>query len=314
LVKKSEFRKAVKDPKKAIGIAKSRMDFLTGKLFYKNTAGLQNNLQGSLTKLTTRKINRIDTHKVPDKIISDLKTNGYTNLSYPFDEVLVKQIQKEYNDAIENDEHSFIRTEYEGKVFSRIINSAWKTLPSSQKLVSEYIKNIVEQYFQGYFQVLDITAWRNLHIPREITEKKELYASHWHCDGKNTAIITLFMNLKEVTEKDGPFMIQSRQRTKELIKNGFGSRHDYKLSLGVLEDPKHVVKHVGKAGATLIVNTEECFHRASHPDAEHFRDILQIRFIPSNEPLKDDWPDRCVGTDYEKMSKEKLRDRLQTYT
>ena len=42
--------------------------------------------------------------------------------------------------------------------------------------------------------------------------------------------------------------------------------------------------------------------------------ILQIRFIPSNDPLKDDWPDRCIGTDYEKMSKAKLLEKLQTHT
>jgi len=314
LVKKSEFGKAVKNPKKAIGIAKTRMDNFTGKLLFKNTAGLQNNLQGSLTKFKTRKDTRISKKSVPQNMISDLRTKGFANLDNPFDELLIKQIQKEYNEAIENDKQSFIRTEYEGQVFSRMINTAWKTIPSSQKLVSEYVQDIIEEYFQGYFQVLDITAWRNHHVPKEITEKKELYASHWHCDGKNTAIITLFINLKDVTENDGPFMIQSKQHTKELIKKGFDSRHEYNLPKEVIEDPKHVLKHIGKAGATMIVSTEECLHRASHPTADHFRDILQIRFIPSNEPLNDDWPDRCVGTDYEKLSKEKLREQLQTYT
>ena len=314
LVKKSEFIKALKDPKKAVKIARTRADFTAGKVLYKNTAGLQNNLEGSITKIKTRKDTRTEKSEISEKLISDLQTNGYVNLGTPFDSSLIEQIQKEYLDSIENDDFSFIRTEYEGQTFSRMIKSAWKTLPSSQKLLTDYVKDIISEYFRGHFQVLDITAWRNEHVPKEITDKKELYASHWHCDGKNTTIMTLFLNLKDVSENDGPFMIQSRSRTKELIKNGFKNRHEYGLPHSVVEDPNHVIKHVGSLGSAMIVSTEECLHRASHPEKDHFRDILQIRFIPSNEPLSDDWPDRCIGTDYEKMSKEKLREQLQTHT
>ena len=314
MVKKSEFIKALKDPKKAVEIARIRSDFTVGKIIYKNTAGLQNNLQGSITKFKTRKDTRSKTNNDLKTLISNLKTNGYVSLEYPFDDSLIEKIHQEYIDAINDDKFSFVRTEYDGKTYSRMIKTAWNTIPSSQKLVSEYVQNIFSEYFKGHFQVLDITAWRNEHVPKEITEKKELYASHWHCDGKNTAIMTLFLNLKEVTESDGPFMIQSRPRTKELVEKGFGNRHDYGLPQKEVEDQNHVVKHVGEMGSAMIVSTEECLHRASHPENGHFRDILQIRFIPSNDPLKDDWPDRCIGTDYEKMSKAKLLEKLQTHT
>ena len=39
-------------------------------------------------------------------------------------------------------------------------------------------------------------------------------------------------------EKDGPFTVQSKVRTKELIKAGFGNRDHYDLPLNVLEDSR----------------------------------------------------------------------------
>jgi hypothetical protein len=313
LVKKNEFKKAFKDPKKAIGIAKTRLDFESGKLFFKNTAGLKNNLDGTLTNLSTKKITKKSNSLSHDRVLT-LKTKGYVNFEYPFDTSLLDQIQKEYLLLIENDKTSFVRTEHDGKVYSRMIKTAWKTIPSSQKLITDEIKIFVEEYFQRHFQILDITAWRNYSVETDVSNEKELFASHWHCDGKNTSIITLFINLMNVTENNGPFMIQSKERTKELIKMGFGSRHEYNLPMNIVEDSNHVVSHTGKIGSSMIVTTEECLHRASHPKDGNFRDILQIRFIPSNEPLKDDWSDHCIGIDFEKLSKEKLQKQLQIHT
>ena len=95
MVKKNEFKKAFKDPKKAIGIAKTRLDFESGKLFFKNTAGLKNNLDGTLTNLSTKKITKKSNSLSHDRVLT-LKTKGYVNFEYPFDTSLLDQIQKEY--------------------------------------------------------------------------------------------------------------------------------------------------------------------------------------------------------------------------
>jgi len=304
-VKKEEIPKAIKNPRNAAKVARVRLDSVIGKLLFKNTAGLESNLKGLKTQ---SKIKKTRTKIVPpekeNSYVKELRKNGLVNLGYPFDKSIIQKITKKYNNMIEDDRHSFVRSQYDGKVYSRMINRIGEKIPELEELLSDEIKEMVSEYYQGNFQVLYLTMWRNYHVPPEVSAKKEMFSSNWHCDGGDSTVTTLFVNITEVSNRNGPFHIMSKQRTKELVKMGFKSRHEYKLPNEVMEDPKHVVKHIGKPGSTAWASTILCLHRADNPEPGEFRDILQYRFIPSNEPLREDWIKSCQDSSIEIRNQE----------
>jgi len=294
MVKKDEIPKAIKNPANAVKVARVRLDNVMGKLLFKNTAGLEANLKGIKTQSKIKKTrNKKISLENENPKINELRKNGLVDLGHPFDNVLIKKIKEKYEKMIEDDEYSFVRSEFEGKVYSRMINRIGEKLPEINDLLIDEIKKMVSEYYQGNFQVIYVTMWRNYHVPAEISSKKEIFSSNWHCDGGDSTVTTLFVNISDVTDEQGPFRIVSSERTKELIKMGFKSRYEYNLSEEVMEDPKHVLKHIGTMGSTVWGNTIHCLHRASNPTLDQHRDILQFRFKPSNEPLEEDWIIKC---------------------
>jgi hypothetical protein len=149
------------------------------------------------------------------------------------------------------------------------------------------VRNLLKNYYHGNFKVTRFYFGRNYHVPNQILDKQEVFSNRWHCDGDNTTFVKLFLYLSDVTEKDGPFHIQGKKRTKELIKMGFGNRNNYKISTEELD--KDVTKLKGQKGTIFLCNCQMGLHRAGVPDIGHYRDHIIIQFGPSNKPLSDDW-------------------------
>lgn len=288
-MKKRYIKKAIKNPKNALYVARVNIDQITGRKLFKNDAGLKHNILGKISQLKTKKT--IDV-KAENTKISELDEKGYASLGIPFKTSDVENIISKYKQMIEDDEHSVIRTEYKNKVYSRMISQVYKKIPQIANLLTDEIKDGLKQHYKGNFQVHHVLAWRNYHVPPEIIEEKKLFASNWHCDGRDTSRVTLFINLSDVTEEHGPLHVQSKQRTKELIKMGFRGRHNYNLPEKVMEDPNYVVKNIGPPGTSVLCNPQLCFHRAGIPGPNKIRDIMEIRFKPSNRPLDKDWIDK----------------------
>lgn len=284
-MKKEYVKKGIKNPKNALYVVRVTSDLYIGKKLFKNDAGLGHNLHGILTNLKTKKESIKSIHPKS----SELNINGYITLGNPFNSDDWEKIVKKYNQIIEDENQSSIRTEFEGTVYSRMVDQIYKKIPEISGLLTDEISEIIKQHYKSNFQVHHVLAWRNHHVPPEVIAKKELLASHWHCDGRDTSRITLLVNLSNVTEEHGPLHVQSKQRTKELMSMGFGSRHDYKLSSKIVDDPKHIVKNIGPSGTAVLCNPQLCLHRAGIPSSGKTRDMLEIRFKPSNEPLPDDW-------------------------
>jgi len=288
-LKKRYIKKAIKNPKNALYVARVNIDQITGRKLFKNDAGLKHNILGKISQLKTKKTIDVKTENTK---ISELDEKGYASLGIPFKTSDVENIISKYKQMIEDDEHSVIRTEYKNKVYSRMISQVYKKIPQIANLLTDEIKDGLKQHYKGNFQVHHVLAWRNYHVPPEIIEEKKLFASNWHCDGRDTSRVTLFINLSDVTEEHGPLHVQSKQRTKELIKMGFRGRHNYNLPEKVMEDPNYVVKNIGPPGTSVLCNPQLCFHRAGIPGPNKIRDIMEIRFKPSNRPLDKDWIDK----------------------
>lgn len=292
-VKKS---KKVPFAKKVVNYVGRKVDLSTGKLVYGNTAGLKHNFRGDRDR--SRNKTGLDTFS-DDPRVKQLTDTGILPLGTPYDKELISTLQSKYNKMIEDDRYSFIKFQHEGKVYSRMLYMAFKNFREVGELLTDDIKNLIKGRYQSNFQVTHVMCWRNYHAPAEMLGGKEIFSNRWHCDHSNTAIEKLFVNLSDVTEDDGPFHIMSRSRTKEIIKMGFGDRKNYQLDKNILEDPKYITKATGPAGSALLCNTELCFHRADIPVEGHSRDLIQFKFVPSKEPLHDDWLDRIEGNNRE---------------
>ena len=291
MVKASEIPKAIKNPKNAVKVAHSRFNFSMGKLLFKSTAGLEANLAGRKSRKLMDKHHKKNSSKNP-KILEFQKT-GCISLGFPFDKEVFDKVLEKYNNLIEDDKYSFVRSEYKGKVYSRMINRAHKQIPELRNMITKELLEMFEDHFGGNFQITYTAMWRNYHVPPEVLAEKEIFSSKWHCDGADTEEITLFINLSDVKEDDGAFHLQSKERTKELVKLGFKTRQDPGIPLDVLEDPKYIIKHTGPAGTTVLGNSSVCMHKAGIPEFGHQRDIMQFKIDPSIEPLKENWPELC---------------------
>lgn len=291
-----KFRKALRDPAYAMKGIKKNIDVKAGKLIYKNTAGFQQNRQGEKTKQEVQKSRTKIIVKEHEDTYSSLKNEGMANLECPFDDKLLKGIIEKYNNFIEDDKHSTSRSKFQDKIFSRILNDPLDKIPELKDLLSDKIQKMIKGHYQGNFQVSYFSMWRNYHIPPEIfNEEEEIFANHWHCDTNDTSQTILFTNLMDVTNEHGPLEVQSIKRTKELVKMGFGNRNNYNLPDNIINDPHHIIQHIGPAGSTMWARTMKCFHRATNPTPGKFRDMMQIRLIPSVEPYNDDWPDEALS-------------------
>lgn len=297
MVKKSEIPKAMRNPKKAVEVGYSRFNMAAGKMLFKNTAGLEANIQGWKTRHKMKKThNKVLTKELQNPLVSEIKDKGYVNLGCPFDKNTLNKIIEKYNIIIEDDRYSFVRSQYKGKTCSRMVNRTFRQIPEVKDLLTPKMLDMVEEYYSGNFQVIYTMMWRNYHVPPEIAANNEIFSSYWHCDGADTTASTLYINLTEVKDDDGPLHLQSKSRTKELVKMGFNYRSDYNLPDNVVEDPKFVVKHTGASGSAIWANTCLCLHRAGIPEPEHYRDILQFRFLPSEEPLRERWTEYCIDS------------------
>lgn len=289
---KTKVKTAIKNPRgvitKIVRNSRQKIDIPLGKAIYKNTAGFEFNLKGDLTKFRTKQT-RSEEFEQKDPMVLELSSKGYTKFGYPYDKDLIERLGKRFNELINDEKFSIVRSQFKGKVYSRQLFNIHNNIPEVKYLITDKIISLFQQYFQGPFRAVNIYAFHNKHVPPELAKQHELFSSNWHCDATNTSRIKLFVYLSDVSEKDGPFFAQTIERTRQLIKMGFKSRYNPSLPVEVLENPKYALKFVGNAGCALACNTGLCLHRATMPEEGHLRDLIQIHLEPSNEPLSKDW-------------------------
>jgi len=270
----------------------------SGKIMFGNWAGLKQNLEGSYTNLTTKKITTNFSSDEEKKLCSKLATQGHINLQNLYEDKLIQTILEKFNKAIEDKKNYNIISKYDENIYSLELVKPPITIPESRNLLNNKITIFVKNYFQSYFKLAHFKIWRNYHIPPKLEQRREMFSNWWHCDPTNSSWTKLFVYLDDVTEKNGPFHVQTKGRTKELMKKGFGSRKNYNLPNEVLEDPKYVWHATGKEGTCFMCNCQLGLHRAGVPEPGHYRTCALITFVPSNKPLEKDWQNHLVDQKY----------------
>lgn len=228
--------------------------------------------------------------------VGEFRKNGYASKQTPYPAELMKSIREKFAILIE-DEKNFtfdISADYQGpRNVRRVLNDPLDKIPELSQLLDDNVRAHVEGYYKSYFKVLRIIAWRNYHVPAEHSHHEAL-SNFWHFDQCTTALFNLFINISDVTEKDGPFHILPRKRSDALVRTGYKNRYDYGLPLSVLEDASHVVKLTGPPGTAMYASTPTCLHRAGIPEKGRHRDIVSFQFMPANTRLPDDWAEHFI--------------------
>ena len=280
-----------------------------GKVLYNNERGYEavKNARSTLEilKIKDPDIGRSD---IQNSKILEFCEKGYTLLDNTHSPEILTIIAKQIQKMMEDDRFSIIRTQDDNQIYSRMLNRCTKLIPEIKELVNDDIIEIMREYYGDKFKIKDISVWRNYHIPEKILHNKEIYSSYWHNDdqadwyGNNDEDLKptkIFISIMNITEKNGPLHIQSKERSKDLLEMGFQSRYEYKLSKDVVEDPSHITKHIGHPGTTIWANTRRCLHRAGNPDENKIRDTIQINFIKSDTPFDDNWIERIEDSTVE---------------
>ncbi len=270
--------------KARVGVKKA--DIWAGTKIFKSKVGFVNSVSG-IGKIV----------QVPDPKLSmknpqlfSLIKNGYTPFNNSYDKLLIAKLAEKFNTLMKDEKYSYPYSGLNGKVYKREMINPAVNFPELSKLITDDIIKTAEGYYSnGCFTIKHIACGQNYFVPGEIRKNHEMFSNYWHIDIRETSELKYFVYMSDVLEKDGPFHVQSKSRTKELIKMGFDNRSNYNLPTDVLENPKEVQKMTGPVGTSFFGHAAICLHRAGDPDEGHFRNMIQFQFTPSKEKLKKDW-------------------------
>jgi hypothetical protein len=265
------------------------LDQAVSRYAFGNTAGISNNWAwsggGPRRKLRRALLPAFQGHAS----VRRLDRDGFLVLDQPCDDLKMAPLAAKFTSLIEDDRYSIARASAAARhanlFYSRILSNALTLMPELSGVLDAEVQRLVSAYFGGHFEVLDVLAWRNYGPSAEAAGDLELFSDFWHCDRIPATTLKYFVLLEPVDQRKGPLHIQSRRRTRELMRGAFIERGRYNLPLADIESPDHVVKLTGVRGARALCNTVHCLHRAGRPAPGVTRDILQIQFRPSTRPF-----------------------------
>lgn len=140
------------------------------------------------------------------------------------------------------------------------------------KRINPIIKEL-ESYYNLPIYLLNFKAFRIEYFNNAEDKDLELYANKFHNDGYVMNFFKVFVNLEDVTDKDGPLHLISKEDTKKFIQSSkYRNRDNYNSEF----DKSIVFKNTGKKGSSLIFSPSLCFHKAGVP--EKCRDMIQLVF------------------------------------
>ncbi len=153
-----------------------------------------------------------------------------------------------------------------------------KDLAEIAQLATPSVRAVIEGYIGPGAEIVETAVWRTFHIPNP---NIDAYSNFWHFDRLNIAMVKLFVNLGEpVDRRSGAFRAHGVARSREISRSGYLNRS---IVLGrafrMIEAPEDVFVLEGGLGATALVNTAICLHRAGIPDAGHPRTMACLEFM-----------------------------------
>jgi len=270
----------------------TRANFAVGRRFYADESSLLHHLKIHAVLAYRRARSGYPCHRDGAFDAEELKARGFVVLEGLYDADLVDRIRAVVKARMDDPESIATRQRPgpDGNQYSWYLKDPAKLLPEIAQLLTPGLVSSLENYYRAHVKPRSVKCWRNLHVPPDVYAQREIYSNRYHCDhSRAPGLLKLIYLVDDVTPEDGPFRLQPRPRTRDLMRRGWGNRNAYSLPDEMVEDPEHVVVFAAPAGSIIIANTASCLHRASNPGPGHLRDIIQFQLIPAVCPLDPGW-------------------------
>lgn len=211
-----------------------------------------------------------------------LKEEGFVTMPDFYAPQLMQKIHNEFNQAMDNDA-LIVRNKYSTTLKSSIDFN--KHVPSLFELLqNKELRSILHSFYGTCYTLTIISGTRLFHIPENERNPENMLSAIWHCDNIPTDTVHLAVFLQDTTPQYGPTQLVSIERTKQLMRMGYGQRHAIGLPIGELENPQYVKDLSSKLGTAHLMLPCQSLHRAGVPEKGLIRDSLFFSFRPGLEP------------------------------
>jgi hypothetical protein len=249
-----------------------------------NNAVFKQNLQGGKELWQARRHRKSGN----DALITAMDRDGVVHVPNTYDPDMMAQVVREYEASITNDGLIDSNPARNNLDYRRMIADVIPVMPSIGKLVDAHINSLLHSFFGGEYRMISAMAYRNYHVPPDVTAKEEIITENWHNDSGNTAQMSLYVLLSDVEDADGPMHVLDCRRTRKMMKAGYRGRNDYRDAAKIIEEPGTAITFTGPAGSTYFCSVWRCLHRAGVPEPGHHRDMAILTFCGAASSMADD--------------------------
>ena len=223
-----------------------------------------------------------------DDVLLDLRRNKVAKVDLNIPSKTLETIRTKIEQHIENPKYSQVRGSRYGntekKYYTRILKDAVFSVSEIKDILTPELCNTIQDYFKSNIGITSVLIWRNYHVD-ESEGNKVKYSNDWHYDYIAPTELKLFINMTDVTEDHGPLHVIPHLSSVKLYQNKiFRGRHK-ENNIEAIEATSDLIKHTGNAGSAVFTHASYCLHRADIPKKGKFRDMLEIQFHPSSNPL-----------------------------
>ena len=273
------------------------LDRRVGKRIFRHNSGFRGEASSRLFRLLARsRGEEIDIGEHLEPEVDHLRSQQFSSLECVYPTSLIQGIRKRFDGILESKEDVF-EIRHGDEVYSRRIASPGQgpksfefsnRFPEVESLVNEKVRKLVQGYYNSPFTVESLMVYRNYPVPEAVIKDTEVLSDRWHCDGRSPDVLKLFVALHDVEKEHGPLHFIPRDPTRDILSDGF-VRSKSGVKDGVVRQKADPRLLTGPAGVGVLVNTNLLLHRAGVPDEGKTRDLVQIQFTPSSEPLPEGW-------------------------
>jgi hypothetical protein len=286
-----------RSPAELAADAAQRLDVALGRLLFATTTPALNHLLGRLRLRRARAARRLRAEGAPG--FAGFAAQGFIHLPEgTFDASLVAAIAAAAAERMEDDRHSLptgqnlARQErlFPGRVYARRLIDP-REIPEIEALAGPRMRQIVEGCYRAHVAIVSVDCYRIYHVEPEVRRRIDAYSHWWHFDQRPVDICKLFINLTPVTPEDGPFTIATIETSCRLLRSAaFRGRSDADFELADRHRREGgTARLLGPPGSAMLCNTQLCLHRAGVPAPGRHRDLLQLVFAASPQPLPERW-------------------------
>jgi hypothetical protein len=211
----------------------------------------------------------------------ELNKNGFIKINFNQKQELIEKIKSQFERQIKDSSKIFYEQGNSKKIFLKN--------PLEIKEIFQLhniFKDIINEYYDGNYEVYKISCWRTLYDKSRETQKEDyVFSNYWHFDDFNCGNLKVFVLMNEFTDQNsGSTKLINKRNSKYLTRSlRFLDTSISNFSLNkFVKKRRMIINCDGKLGDTYVVNSSKCLHSASIPQKGKYRDLIQFEISFSN--------------------------------